>query len=102
MVIAKLYEQYDYSCENSGDLMILVLLNHLRDENELNTISKDTKIALSTLQNLYENKASSINLSTMDKLMKYFKIRNTSEIISYINENESKYDNSKYEENEYE
>ena len=83
--------------------MILINLRKLCLEKEidLKTLNKDTKIALSTLQNLYDNKASSININTLDKLMSYFKIKNTSEIISYINENESKYDNSKYEENGY-
>ena len=81
--------------------MIIVLLKNLCDSDELKLVSKETKISLSTLQNLYDNKASSININTLDKLMSYFKIKNTSEIISYINENESKYDNSKYEENGY-
>ena len=84
--------------------MILINLRKLCLEKEidLKTLNKDTKIALSTLQNLYDNKASSININTLDKLMSYFKIKNTSEIISYINENESKYDTSEYNKNDYE
>lgn len=84
--------------------MIRILLNNLcEDKNiDLKTVNKETKIAISTLQNLHDNKANSINLNTLDKLMTYFKIKNTSEIISYINENESKYNISEYNKNEYE
>ena len=84
--------------------MILINLRKLCLEKEidLKTLNKDTKIALSTLQNLYDNKASSININTLDKLMSYFKIKNTSEIISYINENESKYDTTEYNKYYYE
>lgn len=84
--------------------MINILLKDLCLEKniDLKTLNKETKIALSTLQNLYDDKATSINLSTLDKLVSYFKIRDTNKIIIYINENSSKYDNTKYSENEYE
>ena len=84
--------------------MIIINLENLclKKEIDLKTLNKETKIALSTIQNLYDNKASSINLNTLDKLMEYFKIKNTSEIISYINENESKYGTSEYNKNDYE
>lgn len=84
--------------------MIIINLKDLCLEKnaDLKTISKETKIALSTLQNLYDDKATSINLSTLDKLMSYFKIRDTNKIICYVNENAGKYDNAKYSENEYE
>lgn len=84
--------------------MIIILLENLcEDKNiDLKTINKETKIAINTLQNLYDNKASSINLNTLNRLMSYFKIKNTSEIISYVSENESKYDTSKYNKNDYE
>ena len=84
--------------------MIIVILKELCIERgvTLKEINKHTKISLSTLQNLYDDNATSINLSTLDKLMNYFKIKDVNKIIHYINENESKYDNSSYNENEYE
>ncbi|WP_371926441.1 hypothetical protein [Sebaldella sp. S0638] len=64
-------------------------------------ISKDTKIALSTLQNLYENKASSINFNTLAKLIEYFKIMDIRKIIDNIIIEDTQYNFKDYNEIEY-
>ena len=81
--------------------MITVFLEKACSENELKIISKDTKIALSTLQNLYENKASSINFNTFAKLIEYFKITDIRKIIDNITIDDTQYNFKDYNEIEY-
>jgi DNA-binding Xre family transcriptional regulator len=81
--------------------MIIILLKNLCVAEELKAINKETKIALSTLQNLYDNKASSINFNTLAKLIEYFKIDDIRNIIDNIVIEDTQYNFKSYNEAEY-
>ena len=81
--------------------MIIVLLEKLCQKDELKSVSKETKIALSTLENLYNNKASSINFNTLAKLIEYFQIDDIRKILDNVIVEDIQYNLKDYNETNY-